>query len=138
MLQPGLPLLVGRILIALMFFTSGYGALTNLPGAAGYFASLGMPFPQLVAVGTGIFEVAASVLLVAGYQTRLVALALAAFSIAASTVGHLGQGEDAAQQFLHWQSFLKDIAVAGGLIAYAVFGAGPLSVDARFKRSSRG
>ena len=137
MAQSGLLLLAGRILLAVMFLTSGYGALADLAGAAAYFAALGMPMPQFVALGTGIFEVAASLLLIAGYQTRLVALALAAFSVAASTIGHLGQGDGAALAFLHWQAFLKDIAVAGGLLAYAACGAGPLSVDARLTPSSR-
>ena len=135
--RTGVLLLAGRLLIAAMFLVSGYGALADLSGATGYFASLGMPMPEFVALGTGVFEFAAALLLIVGYQTRLVALALAAFSIAASTIGHLGQGDDAALAFLHWQAFLKDIAVAGGLLAYAAFGAGPLSADARLTPSSR-
>jgi putative oxidoreductase len=121
-------LLVGRILIALMFVSSGWTALSDIEGVSGYFAGLGLPFPQLVTIGTGVFEIAAPALLVVGYQTRLVAAALAAFSIVATFLGHYGHTE---QVFMHQQMLLKDIAVAGGLIAYAVFGAGRLSVDGR-------
>jgi putative oxidoreductase len=127
--MPGIALLIGRILIALMFLSSGWTALSDVEGTAGYFAGLGMPFPTLVTIGTGIFEIVAGVLLVAGYQTWLVAAALAAFSIVATVAGHYGQGEGA-MAFWHTQMLLKDIAVAGGLIAFAVFGAGRLSVDA--------
>ena len=40
----------------------------------------------------------------------------------------------AAFAFLHTQALLKDIAVAGGLVALAVAGAGPLSLDRLLRR----
>ena len=58
--------------------------------------------------------------LLTGYQTRLAAAALAAFSIVASFAGHYGQG-DGAMAFWHTQMLLKDIAVAGGLIEAGQF-----------------
>jgi putative oxidoreductase len=123
-------LLAGRLLIALMFFYSGWTALGDIAGTSAYFAGLGFPFPTLVTIGTGVFEIVAPLLLVAGFQTRSAAAALAAFSLAATFAGHYGQGEGA-MAFWHTQMFLKDIAVAGGLIAFAVHGAGAWSVDAR-------
>ncbi|HTV67732.1 MAG TPA: DoxX family protein [Rhizobiaceae bacterium] len=123
-------LLIGRVLIALMFLASGYTALSDIDGTAAYFAGLGMPLPTLVTIGTGLFEIIAGLFLVAGFQTRLAAAALAAFSVAATFLGHYGQGEGA-MAFMHTQMLLKDIAVAGGLLAFAVYGAGTLSMDAR-------
>jgi putative oxidoreductase len=123
-------LLLGRVLLALMFLASGYTALSDIEGAAAYFAGLGMPMPTLVTIGAGLFEIIAGLLLVAGFQTRLVAAALAVFSVAATFLGHYGQGEGA-MAFMHMQMLLKDIAVAGGLLAFAVHGAGALSLDAR-------
>lgn len=122
-------LLVARVLIALMFLASGYGALTNLASTSAYFSGLGMPLPMLVAIGTGLFELVMGALLVAGFQTRLVAAVLAAFCLFATYVGHYGQGGDPAAMFMHQQMLLKDIAVAGGLIAIALFGGGRASVD---------
>jgi len=121
-------LLVGRLLIALMFVSSGYAALSDVDGTAAYFSGLGLPMPMLAAIGTGVFELVAAALLIAGYQTRLAAAALAAFSLAAGFIGHYGQG-DGAMAFWHAQMLLKDIAVAGGLIAFAVHGAGRWSMD---------
>lgn len=123
-------LLIGRVLLALMFLMSGYTALSDIEGTAAYFAGLGMPAPTLVTIATGLFEVAAAALLIAGLQTRIVAAALAAFSIVATFLGHYGQGEGAIA-FMHSQMLIKDIAVAGGLLAFAVHGAGALSIDAR-------
>lgn len=126
-------LALGRLLVAFMFLFSGWTALSDIGSTAAYFGSLGFPLPTLVAIGTGIFEIVAPLLLLVGWQTRLAAAALAAFSIVASLTGHLGQGEGE-MAFWHTQMLLKDIAVSGGLIAYAVYGAGALSLDARLAR----
>jgi putative oxidoreductase len=130
-------LLAARVMIALMFLASGYGALMDLSGAAGYFGGLGLPLPYLVAIGTGLFEIAAGALLVVGFQTRLVAAALAAFCLFATYVGHYGQTGDAAAIFTHQQMLLKDIAVAGGLILIALYGGGMLSLDAFLARRNK-
>ena len=42
--------LVGRILLALMFVTSGFGKLGNIAGTAGYIASAGLPAASLLAM----------------------------------------------------------------------------------------
>jgi putative oxidoreductase len=124
-------LIVARLLLAWMFLASGYAALSDISGTTGYFAGLGLPMPLLVAWGVGVFELLGGVSLVAGYQTRLAAPVLAAFSIAATFLGHYGQGGgDAALAFLHMQALMKDVAVAGGLMALAVAGPGRLSLDA--------
>jgi putative oxidoreductase len=127
-------LLVARLMIALMFLASGYGALMDLAGASAYFGGLGLPVPYLVAIGTGLFEIAAGALLVVGFQTRIVAAVLAVFCLFATYVGHYGQTGDAAAVFTHQQMLLKDIAVAGGLILIALYGGGMLSVDAFLAR----
>lgn len=123
--------LLARVLLAAMFLSSGYTALSDIAGTAAYFAGLGMPMPQLVAIGTGVFEIVAGVLLVVGFQTRLAAAALALFSVVATWMGHYGQGTDGAAAFMHTQMLLKDLGVAGGLIMLALYGAGSLSVDGR-------
>lgn len=124
-------LLVGRLLIALMFFWSGWTALSNIPGTAGYFADLGFPLPTLVTVGAGLFEIVVPLMLVVGWQARRAAAALAAFTLAATFIGHYGQGDSAGMAFMHTQMLLKDIAVAGGLIMLAVHGPGAIALDAR-------
>lgn len=131
--MPGdLFLLLARFLLAQMFLSSGFSALSNPAGTASYFAGLELPAPLFLAWAVGIFETVSGLLIVIGLQTRLVAASLALFSIAASLIGHYGQGgEDAVLAFLHRQALIKDIAVAGGLIVLAVHGAGEWSVDGR-------
>jgi putative oxidoreductase len=126
----GIPLLLARILLSAMFLASGYMALSNIEAAASYFAGLGLAPGELLAWGVGIFELAAGSLVLIGFLTRPVAAVLALFTLAATYLGHLGQGgDDAAAAFVHNQALLKDLAVAGGMILLAMHGPGRLSVD---------
>ena len=65
-------------------------------------------------------------LLLVGFQTRWSALVLAAFTIAAALAFHHAFGDQ--NQMIH---FLKNIAIAGGLLQVTAFGAGSFSIDAR-------
>lgn len=124
-------LLAARLLLAFLFLASGLSALGDIVGTAAYFSSLGFPAPSLVAWATCLFELAAGILIVVGLQARVAALLLAAFSIAASFIGHYGQGgDDPTLAFMHSQALMKDVAIAGGFLALAVAGAGAWSVDA--------
>jgi len=125
-------LLLARLLLAALFIASGYGALSNIEGSAGYFASLGFPLPTLVTWGVGLFELIAGALILAGFQTRPAALLLAAFSAAAGFIGHYGQGgDDPTLAFMHSHALMKDMAIAGGFLALSIAGAGAFSIDAR-------
>ncbi len=127
-------LLAARLLLAFLFLASGFSALGDMAGTVSYFSSLGFPAPLLVAWATCLLEIAAGVLVVIGLQTRATALLLAAFCIAAAFIGHLGQGgEDPALAFMHTQALMKDLAIAGGLLALAIAGPGAWSVDARWR-----
>src|SRR6187549_1633376 len=89
-------LLLGRLLIAALFLPSGVETLSNIDGAASYFAGLGLPLPALAAWGAGLFKTIAGALILIGWQTRTAALLLALFAAFAGFIGHFGQGgEDA-------------------------------------------
>lgn len=123
--------LVGRILLALMFVLAGFSKLTGLQGTAGYIGSAGLPAPMALAVLTGVFELAAGVLLAIGWRARWAAAALALFTLVATLVFHRYWAVPAEQQMVQQLMFMKNLAVAGGLFVVAALGAGALSVDAR-------
>ena len=129
----GLPLLIGRVLLALMFVTAGYSKLTGLEGTAGYIASVGLPAPMLLAVAAGVVEVVAGVLIIVGWQARWAALALAAFTVVASVFFHNYWAKPADKAFMEQLMFMKNMSVTGGLLVLFAFGAGALSLDARRK-----
>jgi putative oxidoreductase len=69
--------------------------------------------------------------MIAGYQTRLIAALLAAYSIITALIFHHAFGDQ--NQMFH---FLKNLAMAGGLIQIVVFGAGAYSLDSRRRMST--
>src|SRR5262245_19728906 len=81
-------LLIGRILLSIMFIYAGFGKLTAIGGTAGWFASLGLPAPTLVAIVVGLLEFFGGLAILVGFQTRLFAFAIAAFTIGALLVAH--------------------------------------------------
>jgi putative oxidoreductase len=121
-----LALLVGRILIGLLFLVAAYNKIKGYGGATGYFGKLGIPAPQIMLPLTIVFEAAAGILLIIGYQTRLVALTIAAFCIVSALLAHMNFGDG--NQLNH---FLKNLAIAGGALVLFAGGAGRQSVDAR-------
>jgi len=127
----GFPLLVARILLALMFVLSGISKLSGLEGTAGYIASVGLPAAQVLAAGAGVLEVVAGVLLIVGWQARWAALALAVFTVLATVLFHNYWAMPKDQQFMQQLMFMKNLAVTGGLLFVFAFGAGTLSLDAR-------
>jgi putative oxidoreductase len=122
----------GRLLIAVIFLVSGLGKIAAPAATQGYIASAGLPVPMLAYLIAIVIEVGGGVLLVLGFQTRLVALIMAVFSVATA----LGFHHDFADQnqMIH---FLKNIAMAGGLLQVVAFGAGALSLDGRRAQVSK-
>ena len=122
--------LLARFLLATVFLPNGILKLTDISGTAGYFEGLGLPAPLLLAWATGLFELISGICIVAGLRTRITALLIAAFCLTAGVLGHAGQsGDDPAIAFLHMQSLLKDIGLAGGFLALALAGPGRFSLD---------
>ncbi|MBX3581574.1 MAG: DoxX family protein [Rhizobiaceae bacterium] len=121
-----LAILVGRVLLSIMFIVAGYGKLTAIAGTAGWFGSLGLPAPTVVAVLVGLLELVGGLAILVGYQTRIAALVLAAFTIGATLIAHTNLADQVQQLF-----FMKNLAITGGFLALVASGAGALSVDAR-------
>lgn len=117
---------IGRALLAAIFLISAVGKLAAPAATMGYIAAMGLPFPALGLAGAVGVELIGGLLLVIGYQARLTALALAAFSIVTGLVFHSAVGDQ--NQMIH---LLKNFAMAGGLLQVAAFGAGAFSLDAR-------
>ena len=122
----GYAAVAGRILLAAIFILSGFSKVADPASALGYIGSVGLPFPELALGGAILVEIVGGIALIIGYRTRLVALALAAFSIATAIFFHSALGDQ--NQFIH---FFKNVAMAGGLLQVAAFGGGAISLDGR-------
>ena len=130
--NPALVPFVGRILVAAIFILSGLGKIGAPAATQGYIAAMGLPAPLLAYIGAIVVELGGGLLLLAGYRTRLVAAALALFSIVTAFVFHHALADQ--NQMIH---FLKNFAMAGGLLQFVAYGAGRISVDGLIASSSR-
>jgi putative oxidoreductase len=126
--------LTGRILIALIFLMAGLGKITGFEHTVGYIASKGLPLPQLAAIGAIIVELGGGILLVLGWQTRLVAAALFIFTAMTALFFHnfwAVPPDQAQNQMIH---FMKNISMMGGQLFVVIHGAGALSLDGNDKK----
>jgi putative oxidoreductase len=114
----------GRVLIAIIFLFSAVGKITGPAGTIGYIASSGLPLPSVCYAIAVVVELFGGLALLVGYRVRIAALALALFSIAAA-IGFHNNFADQGQLI----SFLKNLAIAGGLLQVVAFGAGAFSLD---------
>jgi putative oxidoreductase len=122
-------LAVGRIVFAVIFIFSGLEKFMDLAGTAAAIGSKGMPFPQVLAVLTAALELGGGLLIVLGWQTRIVALALALFTLVAAYFFHdfwNMQGAERADNMIH---ALKNLSIFGGFLMLAAAGAGRYSLD---------
>lgn len=121
--------LLGRVLLVALFLPAGLSKITGFEGTVGYFTSLGMAAPTLGVIVAIVAEVLGGIALLVGFQTRLVAILLAVFTLAASIIGHAYWAAPADAAFIAQLLFFKNIAVMGGLLVLASSGAGKFSVD---------
>lgn len=127
--------LAGRLLMAVLFLPAGIGKLTGFAGTVGYISSVGLPMPQLAAVVALLVEIVGGAALVVGFGTRIAAVVLAVFTLVASVLFHAFWAVPADQQMIAQLLFYKNVAVIGGLLTIAAWGAGAWSVDARRGRA---
>ena len=123
--------LAGRLLLVALFLPAGIGKLTGFAGTVGYISSVGLPLPSVAAALAAVVEIGGALALLFGFGTRIAALALAGFTLVASFFFHAYWAVPADQAFMQQLLFFKNIAVTGGLLAFAAHGAGAWSVDAR-------
>lgn len=121
--------LAARVLLALLFVLAGLGKLSDVAGFTGFMVSGGVP--AFLAWPVILLEILGGLAVLVGFQTRLVALALAAFCVLSGLLYHF----DPADQ-MQMTMLLKNLGLAGGFLLLAQTGAGAWSVDARLRRAA--
>lgn len=123
--------IIGRILIAVLFVFSGVGKIMDPAGTAQYMEAQS-PFPGSMAMGVGIFEIVAGLVLASGFMTRIAAVVLIGFVALATLFFH-----SAVTDPMQAVAALKNLAIIGGLMMVFAYGQvrGRLGVlDERDKR----
>lgn len=119
---------VARVFLALLFIIGGFNKLMAIAGTTAYLARLGVPSPQIVAWATGAFELVGGLLILVGFKTRWVALAMCAFTAVTIFLGHKFWAVPADQFNSQLTQALKNLAIMGGFLLLYVNGPGRLSI----------
>jgi len=121
-----LAVLAGRVLLSILFILAGYAKLADIAGTAGWFGSIGLPMPTVTTVVAGLIELLGGLAILVGFKTRIAAIVLAIFTLAATAAAHLDFSQAGNALMLQ-----KNLAITGGFLLLAVLGAGAYSIDAR-------
>lgn len=115
-------MLIARILIVGIFAMSAIGKITGFSGSAGYAATSWMPLPgELLIAAAILMEVFGVIAVLSGWKFREGALVLAFYTFMATIMFHIGEGQ--------MMAFLKNAAIAGGLIAMSMLKPGRFSIS---------
>jgi len=125
-----LPPLLTRLVIGHAYFLTGSGKLENFDRTAGFFADLGIPFPELNAAFVSRLEYYGGIALMLGLATRLVAGLLSTTMVVALLTADrqtfvsalLGRGEAGLTDVTSFVFLLF-------LVWLVVYGPGALSLD---------
>jgi putative oxidoreductase len=126
----GLVPLIGRILLSSVFIIAGVGKIGGFSMEEGFVASKHLPLPA-VALGIAmIIELVGGLAILVGLYTRFTAWIVFLYLIPTTFLFHnfwTLQGPDRLDTMLHFE---KNVAIMGGLLLLATFGAGAFSIDA--------
>ena len=114
--------LLGRIFISLLFLLNGYFKIINFDGTLEWMESYGVP--GIFLTPAIILEIAAPLMVIIGYKTKISAALLSVFCLTTALVFHT----DFANQ-VQISSFLKNIGLAGGFLFIVVNGPKRFSID---------
>jgi putative oxidoreductase len=121
----------GRAALSAIFLLSGAGKIADFNGTMQYMAAKGMPLVPFFLVAAIVLELAGGFAVLAGYKARIGALALIGFLIPATLIFHNFWAFEGMQQKIEMIMFLKNVAIAGGLLTVVAHGSGALSLDGR-------
>jgi putative oxidoreductase len=116
--------LTGRVLMSAIFILAGINKITGYAGTQGYMESMGVPGVLLPLVI--LLEVGGGLAILAGWQTRITAFLLAGFCVVSAVIFH-ASFSDQMQSIL----FMKNLAMAGGLLFLVAGETHGWSIDAR-------
>lgn len=122
---------IGRVALVVLFIMSGVDKLMDPSGLSGMLAGKGFPMPTALAYAAGLVEVVFGVLVAVGWQTRIAAFALVAFTVVATLIAHQYWTMTGPARYANYLAFWKNVAMIGGLMMLMAGGAGRYSVDRR-------
>ena len=119
---------VARLFLGHIFLLAGINKISQYAGTQGYMESMGVPgalLPLVIAL-----EIIGGLAIILGWQVKWSAIALAGFTIVSALIFHSNLADQ-----MQMIMFMKNWAIAGGLLMLTVHGAGYFSIDNYLARS---
>lgn len=117
---------VARILLSAIFIMAGVMKLMEPAMNQEYIAAYGIPMVFFAFVVAVVLEIGGGLSVLLGYKAKMGAWALIIFTLATTFIFHMNFVDP-----IQMQMFLKNLTITGGLLLVAIYGAGPMSIDAR-------
>lgn len=115
---------LGRILLAAIFVLSGASKIAGFDGTVQYMQASGLPAAQLLLPLVILLEIGGGLALALGFQARIAAFLLAGFTLLTAILFHNFWAMPAEMQMIEQIMFMKNLAIAGGLLFVSHFGPG--------------
>ena len=122
---------VGRIMLAAIFLLSGVMKLADFEGSLGHMVAQGIPYASALLVIAALVEIAGGLSIVSGFLTRLGAFALFLYLIPVTLLFHDFWNLAGQERIAQSASFMKNVAIMGGLLVLMAHGAARHAIDRR-------
>ena len=124
----------GRGLIALLFLLAGFLKIMNWDGSLAILEAHGTQFRPFLLASALLIEVLCGFAVLIGFRTRMAAMILFGYTLAVNYMLHdfwtyQDHAQLAARYAAELQLFVKNMAIAGGLLVLVGHGAGEWSFD---------
>jgi len=117
--------LLARFLISGLFLLNGIFKISNYDGTIGWMESYGLP--GILIIPAILLEIVGPIFIILGYQAKIAAGLLSLFCIATAVIFHNNFSDQ-----MQINSFLKNIALAGGFLFIFINGTKDFSLDKKF------
>src|SRR5262249_54915944 len=119
---------LGRALFSVIFIMASFGHFSQQ--TISYAAAQGVPMPDVLVPLSGVISLLGGLSVLLGYHARLGAWLLVLFLVPVTIQMHNFWAEtDGMKAQMQQIMFMKNVAMLGGALLIAYFGAGPLSLD---------
>ncbi len=121
--------LFGRILISPVYILAGISKIMAFSMMLGYVTSAHLPFPKLSLACAAAIELLGGLSILLGFHTELAAWIVFLFMIPTTVLFHLVPAVQNMDRMGNITNVEKNVAIMGGLLLLAAFGAGAYSID---------
>jgi putative oxidoreductase len=136
---------LARVLLPVLFIVEGVGQMANMGAFADKLQKSNVPFQielemhgahRFLIIGylAALIEIAAGLMLMIGYKTRVAALVLVPFTLGTIFIGHPFWLMEGAMRAINFTDALKNLSIVAGLLLVAAKGPGAHALDSRHRR----